>query len=102
VAVWRARLEPVTLDGEFRLRHNPVDCDCPELEVWVAERWHRVALDDYDDPVAQSLQAAIAGAAANDVPPVLVVRGRIDPNPLPCGKAALHLVLAAETFVGIE
>ena len=102
VAVWRTRLESAMLEGEFRLRHNPVDCDCPELEVWVAEHWHRVALDAYDDPVAQSLLAAIAAASGAEVPPVLVVRGRLDPKPLPCGKAALHLVLVADVFIGTE
>lgn len=96
------RLKDVQQQQTWRVRHNPADCNCPELEVFVESRWYRLALDTYDGPVATALVAAIAESANEAVPPLFLVSGRLDTTPRACGRAAIHLMLAAESFNGRE
>jgi hypothetical protein len=62
--------------GTSRLRYNPARCDCPEFELLLGDRWHRVVIvNDRDDPVAGALAADAIQAGPGWT---TTIRGEID------------------------
>lgn len=99
-AIVRARLATVERDGTHRVRFNPVACDCPELEVFAADVWHRVALVDGDSRVLEAMRSALdkGGEAARGAE--YLIQGRLGDTPGRCGRAALYLTLEPEAWLG--
>lgn len=92
-----ARLAEVAEARRFVVRHNPVGCDCPELEVELLGRWVRVLLTGNEE-----VQAAIAArvAAGEGEGAVFVVEGSLGDTPLRCGRAAIAVTFEAERLAG--
>ncbi|MBM4355774.1 MAG: hypothetical protein FJ109_18620 [Deltaproteobacteria bacterium] len=49
-AVLLAQVKESVREGSATVRCNPVECDCPPLEIRVADRWIRVDVVDSSDP----------------------------------------------------
>ena len=64
------------------LRWNPANCDCPEWELKLSDRWLRVSVEVGEADVEEALETA-KNVHAFDV------EGKLSPTPYRCGPTLL-------------